>query len=145
MIIEFDVKNQTLSKETFEKVVAQSKNYLKLKFNFNNDWQTLTKAVLFETDYLSEPVITKVDENDSCNVPNSVTERGICRISIIGGAEDDIKNIMTNDNVVISGILITTNPIEIEFTETLNLDNVVEETRRAECNILAQQIVDGEI
>ncbi len=83
MIIEFEVKNQTIKRLDENTVVAGSKNYLQAKFNFvTPEWETIEKTARFTKD--SCTYNTQLAD-DMCYVPAEVLKSGFVSVSVFGG------------------------------------------------------------
>lgn len=73
MKIKFSVLNQTLTREDFNKVIADSKNYLTAEFTFSADWDNVSKVAQFTKD----DETYNVDIIDgACPVPWEVLQGG---------------------------------------------------------------------
>ncbi len=95
MIIQFEVKEQQITQINKPFLVKDSKNYLKLHFNFNTAWKDLTKQIKFDK---KEP-LELVD--DAITVPSDVTDDETFKFTL--------KGINTEEDVII-----TTNTITIK-------------------------------
>lgn len=94
MIIEINVEKQIGSRTDENKVVADSKNYLKVHFTFTEEW-TGTKTALFKHKHQKQSYAAKLDETDSCLVPHEVIKSGCFFISAICG------DLITSNKVLI--------------------------------------------
>ena len=99
-IIDFNIKGQILTIATgVSDIVANSRNYLKARFNFDDTWTDISnKTVVF--DIGSENVMVLLDADNSCKIPNRVSNNSSFKVSIFG---DD---------------RITTNAISLRFTSS---------------------------
>lgn len=95
MIIQFEVKEQQITQINKPFLVKDSKNYLKLHFNFNTAWKDLTKQIKFNSD---EPIELL---EDTITVPSDVTDDETFKFTL--------KGINTEEDVII-----TTNTITIK-------------------------------
>lgn len=94
MKILFNVENQKLKRIDNNSVVADSKNYLKAKFNFLSDDWNGQKTAIFQ--YGKEKPLYKIlDENNECEVPWEFIKPPCFTVSIFAG---DL--ITTNDIAV---------------------------------------------
>ena len=84
MILNFDVKKQIITRTDQNQVVANSKNYLKAKFSFTEEWQG-KKTALFK--HKSQNLVYELwlDENDTCFVPWEVIKSGSFFVSVVCG------------------------------------------------------------
>ena len=84
MEIKINVNHQILKRVDANQVVADSINYLRLKFYFTEDWTGL-KTVLFK--HLSDETIYQVilDDDNSCLVPHEVIKDGSFDVSVFCG------------------------------------------------------------
>ena len=84
MILNFDVKKQIITRTDQNQVVANSKNYLKAKFSFTEEWQG-KKTALFK--HKSQNLVYELwlDENDICFVPWEVIKSGSFFVSVVCG------------------------------------------------------------
>lgn len=84
--LQFNVKNQSITRIDEFKVVANSKNYLYADFQFmTGDWRNVkAKTAIFDYDGGTKHAI--LDENDSCLVPwEALAESGFMQVSVFGG------------------------------------------------------------
>lgn len=83
MILTFDVKNQIINRTDNNRVVADSKNYLYVSFDFTDDW-TGNKTAVFqhESDVAREQLL---DDNNTCSVPSECIKKGELCISCFCG------------------------------------------------------------
>lgn len=89
----FCVKNQNLTRLDDYEVVANSKNYLKARFQFETEeWQG-TKTAVFRNGYIIKKQI--IDENGVCDVPWEVIKLSCFSVSVFCG---DL--ITTEENIV---------------------------------------------
>lgn len=85
MILDFEVKNQIISRKDKNRVVADSQNYLYAHFTFSEDWNGTVKTAVFKSEeYGTYNVIL---EDDKCLVPAEVLKSGCTMfISVFGGS-----------------------------------------------------------
>lgn len=96
MTLEFNIINQKItSPNNNYYVVADSVNYLKIDFNFTQDWQDFGKLVTFRN---GQQVITIQLKDDSCIVPWEVIKTPSFIFSIVGSKD---------------GIVITTDTMKV--------------------------------
>lgn len=87
-MLKFTVKGQTLMRVDGFKVVGDSRNYLKAKFTFSDDWaEAEPKLASFRRVDGSGPGIqVELDENGECLVPwEALTGSGTMEVSIAAG------------------------------------------------------------
>lgn len=130
MILEFEVKNQIISRTDKSRVVADSQNYLYAHFTFTDDWDGKVKTAVFkcEEDKTAYNVIL---DNDSCLVPAEVLKSDkTLFISVFGG------DVITANKVYIpveeSGLEngTTPQPPTPDVYET-----VIDALKKAECKV----------
>ena len=102
MTLSFSVRNQTLTKlfnQNNVKIVADSKNYLIVKFNFiSSDWNDKVKFALFTSGGKTYKKILGSDtelEMNECYVPKEVMKAGKLEISVYCG------DLITTNKVVL--------------------------------------------
>lgn len=106
MDLEFNVKNQTLKRIDYNKVVNESFHYLNLKFNFlTDDWEDLTKWALFITKDKTYRVAFEEKETDNdveyfVEVPYVVLNNDRFIFSIYGNDTEQTKRITTNELMI---------------------------------------------
>lgn len=85
MTLDFEVKNQIISRKDKNRVVADSQNYLYAHFTFSEDWNGTVKTAVFKSEeYGTYNVIL---EDDKCLVPAEVLKSGCTMfISAFGGS-----------------------------------------------------------
>ena len=84
MEIKVNVNHQTLKRNDSNQVVAESIDYLKIKFFFTDDWLGL-KTALFKHSSSEEIYKVILDNNNSCYVPTEVIKQGSIEISVFSG------------------------------------------------------------
>ncbi len=95
MQLVFNVAKQIISLENNEiKVVAKSRNYLRCKFCFCDDWSEATKTAVFVS--ASGEVYNVILENDSCVVPWEVIEHPHFTVSVFGGDRITANKVVVN-------------------------------------------------
>ncbi|MDD7562844.1 MAG: hypothetical protein PUK02_13825 [Parabacteroides sp.] len=90
------VTGQSLSKDgDFSGIVAGTKGYLRMAFNFNSEWDSCKKAAVFSRHDREQalPVI-----NGGCPVPDEIAQHSRWKVRLIGEKE---------------GYRITTNEVEV--------------------------------
>lgn len=124
MILRFDVQNQTLSRTESARTVEGTQNYLQCAFSFSEDWNGLSKAVLFKSIDMEKPIAVLLGADNVCNIPNGATAQHLS-IALIGGGTDLMPRLTsgasTNDITII-----TTNTLSIPFETTLDSDCIAE-------------------
>lgn len=97
MQLEFNVEKQSLERLDNDKVVNLSENYLRLKFQFSDDWDEFVKYILFKVD--KQTYRLKLDEADSVLLPAGL----LCGDKLIfslygltGESDQDFVRITTN-------------------------------------------------
>lgn len=108
MLIDFNVKNQTLECVSEYRAAEGSQNYIKCRFKFSKDWDGLTKSAIIICRSMEEPIIIYTDENDCFYIPQALT--GLCHMSLAG----------TDGNMII-----TTNIITLALERTLPTEGAV--------------------
>lgn len=85
LVIEFNCRNQRLSRYTAGVVASNSYGYLKFKFNFKtNDWDDVSvKMANFSYKGRNYPIL--IDENNVCTVPKEVIKIPSFSVSVFGG------------------------------------------------------------
>ena len=90
--LEFEVNKQRIRKKKtcdFSGLVPGSVNYLRAKFYFSEEWNSCIKIVTFESEEnqgVSVPV--KLDENDSCIIPDVISKTQRFTVFVLGGTTD---------------------------------------------------------
>lgn len=85
MFVDFSITNQVITRTNSNRVVADSKNYLKARFTFVTDeWEGKTKTALFRHEKDSK-VYEMLLENDECLVPSEVIKTGYMEVSVFCG------------------------------------------------------------
>lgn len=92
MTLTFNVDNQIIERTDDFEIVADSVNYLELKFTFTEDWTGFTKLISFK--YCMTVVSTALDEHDVAVVPFEVIKNPGFIFSLVGN-KDDVR-ITTN-------------------------------------------------
>ncbi len=82
MQLEFNIKNQSISRVDNHEVVADSKNYLRAHFSFSNDWDDVNKTAVFKH---GEDVYNVILIDDACLVPHEVIKANYFTVSVFGG------------------------------------------------------------
>ncbi len=108
MLIDFNVKNQTLECVSEYRAAEGSQNYIKCRFKFSKDWDGLTKSAIIICRSMKEPIIIYTDENDCFYIPQALT--GLCHMSLAG----------TDGNMTI-----TTNIVTLALERTLPTEGAV--------------------
>lgn len=92
-ILEFRVSGQSLQRQPgcdFSHIVANSVDYLRLKFHFDDvNWNGCKKVIVFWENDKQYPVL--LDENDSCNIPAKFSKEQRIEFSLVGGREDGYR------------------------------------------------------
>lgn len=84
MVLNFDINNQIISRTDGETPVANSKNYLKAKFNFKTgEWDAHEKTAIFKQKYKVRHVL--LDENMECYIPYELLDAGMLSVSVFAG------------------------------------------------------------
>ena len=84
MILDFTVNEQTLTWNVVDKrVVANSKNYLKCKFSFSEEWNGINKTAIFSSS--KDVSYCVLLDEDMCTVPWEVIEYPYFAVSVYGG------------------------------------------------------------
>lgn len=101
LVIEFNCRNQRLSRYTAGVVASNSYGYLKFKFNFKtNDWDDVSvKMANFSHKGRNYPIL--IDENNICTVPKEVIKVPGFSVSVFGGGitTNTVKVSVENSNV----------------------------------------------
>ena len=101
LVIEFNCRNQRLSRYTAGVVASNSYGYLKFKFNFNtNDWDNVSvKMANFSYKGHNYPVLIDVD--NICTVPKEVIKSPSFSVSVFGGGitTNTVKIPVENSNI----------------------------------------------
>ena len=85
LVIEFNCRNQRLSRYTSGVVASNSYGYLKFKFNFNtSDWDDVSiKMANFS--YKGRNYSILINEDNMCTVPKEVIKTPEFKVSVFGG------------------------------------------------------------
>lgn len=84
MVLNFNINNQIITRTDGETPVANSRNYLKAKFNFQTrEWDEHEKTAIFRQKYKVRHVL--LDENMECYVPYELLDAGILCVSVFAG------------------------------------------------------------
>lgn len=97
-LLEFNVDSQRVYKDPdcdFNNIVAGTKNYLRAKFTFSDEWKDCIKAVSFWRGEKEYAVLLKDDE---CDIPPEVLIGATFRVSVAGRRND--YYITTNKTIV---------------------------------------------
>lgn len=121
MILRFDVQNQTLSRTESARTVEGSRNYLQCAFSFSEDWNGLSKAVLFKSIDMEKPVAVLLGADNVCNIPNGAAAQHLS-IAVIGGGTNLISSLTGAPEAEDETKIITTNTLSIQFEDTLDTD-----------------------
>lgn len=92
MQIRFKVTGQHIEKESDPYLVAGTKNYLKMVFDFDATWNGYKKAALFNSDTAVAIV------GNTCTVPEEITKLKRFSVKVVG--EKDGTRIVTDFAVV---------------------------------------------
>ena len=85
MTLDFEVKNQIISRKDKNRVVADSQNYLYAHFTFSEDWNGTVKTAVFKSE--EHGTYNVILEDDKCLVPAEVLKSGCTMfISVFGGS-----------------------------------------------------------
>lgn len=91
----FKVTEQIIEHLTEDKkVVANSKNYLKCKFEFSEEWQSVTKTAIFTA--ASGKAFEYILENDACVIPYEVINFPHFTVSVFGGDLITVNSVSVN-------------------------------------------------
>ena len=91
----FKVTEQIIEHLTTEKkVVANSKNYLKCKFEFSEEWQGVTKTAIFTA--ATGKAFEYILENDACVIPYEVIDYPHFTVSVFGGDLITVNSVSVN-------------------------------------------------
>lgn len=94
--LSFNVEGQRLRKDAdcdFNGLMAGTKNYLRLSFFFDYEWNDCTKHVIFfEGDDRWHVHL----ENNKCMVPDDIAAKEVIRLYLIGNKVDTDYLILTN-------------------------------------------------
>ena len=100
MILEFELKKQTLIRKDVFRPVANSKNYLYAHFTFDDDWDGLEKYALFNYGNLTYK--TPLNEINMCKVDIDVIKANGFFVSVVG--EKDNEKIFITANKLLVGV-----------------------------------------
>lgn len=136
MQLEFEVKNQTVKLLGDYELVKGSKNYLVAHFTFSEDWQDVSKKMIYFTKNSPDKEIfvgttadgdTKIgytlDSNDSVLVPPEFIQKGGFIVNLTGVNEAEQEVITTNPVTV----YVTDNGLLTDETEGKTLPEYLEE------------------
>lgn len=59
MYLNFNIKNQMITRTDFPTVVARSQNYLKARFSFSEEWADTIKTAIFSTENFTMHMLFK--------------------------------------------------------------------------------------
>lgn len=83
MILDYKVKEQTICEVPRESVARRgSRKYLRLRFQFDDEWQELTKTLYLQHETFSEPII--VEDGKAVHVPDYFTTQEYFMITLVG-------------------------------------------------------------
>ena len=83
MILDYKVKEQTIYEVPRESVARRgSRKYLRLRFQFDDEWQELTKTLYLQHETFSEPII--VEDGEIVDVPDYFATQEYFMITIVG-------------------------------------------------------------
>lgn len=100
MYLEFNVNHQLLIRVDDNKPVEKSQRYLRVKFNFSDDWNPLTKYAYFLKNKSRESdTVMVLIENNQCYVPSEVIKDGNFTIHLVGLGSD--KEVVTTNKAKI--------------------------------------------
>ena len=101
LVIEFNCRNQRLSRYTAGVIASNSYGYLKFKFNFKtNDWDDVSvKMANFSYKGRNYPIL--IDEDNICTVPKEVIKTPGFIVSVFGGGitTNTVKVPVENSNI----------------------------------------------
>lgn len=101
LVIEFNCRNQRLSRYTAGVVASNSYGYLKFKFNFKtSDWDDVSvKMANFSYKGRNYPIL--IDEDNICTVPKEVIKIPSFSVSVFGGGitTNTVKVPVDNSNI----------------------------------------------
>lgn len=139
MILTFDVKNQIINRTDNNRVVADSKNYLYVSFDFTDDW-TGNKTAVFqhESDVAREQLL---GDNNTCSVPSECIKKGELCISCFCG--DLITANKIYINIEESGLVDGKTP-EPETPDIYNQILTAAETAKKEADSVVERANNGE-
>lgn len=95
----FNVESQCVHKDPncdFTNIVAGTKNYLRAKFTFSNEWRDCMKVVSFWRGEKEHAVL--INSDGTCDIPTEVLSGATFRVSVTGQNKD--YRITTNKIVV---------------------------------------------
>ncbi|MCC8013769.1 MAG: hypothetical protein LIO87_01110 [Eubacterium sp.] len=87
-MLKFKVTGQRLMRTDGCKVVGDSRNYLKAKFDFSEDWDDYTPRIasFWRDNLILEPMQAVLDSSGTCVVPWEMLQReGVMRVSVCAG------------------------------------------------------------
>ena len=85
-MLEFEVNGQRLRIKGNLYVVAESIDYLKARFSFSADWDSVIKTAIFKTADRKNVYHVILDENGICTVPSEVIHAPMFHVSVFGGS-----------------------------------------------------------
>lgn len=83
MELQFSINQQHIKRIDNENVVADSRNYLKARFTFSDEWNGLIKTAVFTHGENTYNAI--LDAENGCVVPWEVIKSGYVHVSVFGG------------------------------------------------------------
>ena len=107
MEIKINVNHQILKRNDSNQVVAESIDYLRIKFFFTDDWSGL-KTALFKHSSNEEIYKVILDDDNSCYVPTEVIKQGSFEVSVFSGYRVTANSIVVN----VIGTMFTENGAE---------------------------------
>ena len=117
MDIIINVVGQQLKTVTnLKSVVSGTQKFIRLKFNFNSDWDGLTKAVQFIQNNV--PYEDTLDVNNTVYLPPQI-EPGNCIVVIYGTNNNDIRATTDYLNLTINKNMIVEDAQSIQMTESV--------------------------
>ena len=88
MYIEFEASGQDLSRTDHAKLAAESRNYLKARFQFSEEYAGLTKTAVFtapKTEEAEAVSDSRVLTDDVCDVPAGIIRPPYFEVSVVAG------------------------------------------------------------
>lgn len=76
------IRNQRVLPNT-QSVVADSRNYQYVTFDFDEDWNDILKTAIFVNDKIHFSVL--LDDTNRCLIPEAVLKSGTLKVSVYGG------------------------------------------------------------
>lgn len=98
MVLEFEIKKQTIERKDSFRPVAYSKKYLYAHFSFDNDWDGLEKKAVFNhgLEYFYETI----DENNTCLIPTEVIKPNHFKMMVKGLENGEEKIVTSNPEII---------------------------------------------